>query len=81
MCRLLNHMRGHRYESCTPRNHDAAVERLPIIDFTSGYIQRGIARFPKQGAKPPWRLHQNYARDLVGLRLGRLEDGAMEFAA
>ena len=41
---------------------------------------RSIDQFPKQGAKAPWRLHQNYARDLLLLRHGALEDEAMEFS-
>jgi hypothetical protein len=28
----------------------------------------------------PWKLHQNYARDLVMLRHGTVDDGVMEFS-
>jgi cation diffusion facilitator CzcD-associated flavoprotein CzcO len=79
VCRLLNHMEAHGYASCTPVNHDPTVGEEPIIDFSSGYVQRAIHRFPKQGSRAPWRLHQNYARDILMLRHGSLEDG-MEFA-
>ena len=79
VCRLLNHMDEHGYDICTPRNRDPAIQREPMIDFSSGYVQRSIHKFPKQGAKPPWRLHQNYARDILMLRLGTLDDGVMEF--
>ena len=41
---------------------------------------RSIDDFPKQGSKAPWRLYQNYIRDLLALRLGALEDGAMVFS-
>jgi hypothetical protein len=57
------------------------MEREAWIDFTSGYVQRSLHKFPKQGTKKPWRLNQNYALDLVSLGLGRLEDGAMQFEA
>ncbi len=43
-------------------------------------MQRSIHLFPKQGAKIPWRLHQNYARDLLMLQRGSVEDGVMEFS-
>jgi monooxygenase len=43
-------------------------------------VQRSIAEFPKQGSKKPWRLHQNYALDILNLRYGALEDGVLEFA-
>jgi cation diffusion facilitator CzcD-associated flavoprotein CzcO len=80
VCRLLNHMDAHGYEQCVPDDSDPAIEREPMIDFSSGYVQRAIEQFPKQGSKTPWRLYQNYARDILSLRLGALEDGAMRFS-
>jgi cation diffusion facilitator CzcD-associated flavoprotein CzcO len=65
---------------CRPRQNDPSVSPQPWLDFTSGYVQRSLARFPKQGSKAPWRLHQNYALDAMSLRYGALEDGALEFA-
>ena len=41
---------------------------------------RSIDEFPKQGTEAPWRLHQNYARDILMLRCGRLDDGEIEFS-
>ena len=29
---------------------------------------------PRQGHTVPWRLHQNYTRDLLGLRYGKLDE-------
>jgi monooxygenase len=80
VCRLLNHMDAGGFTQCTPVNHDSSVIAQPFIDFSSGYVLRSIDKFPKQGSKAPWRLYQNYARDIVSLRLGSLEDGAMEFS-
>ena len=80
VCRLLNHMGEHGYRQVTPRNDDPELGREPFIDFNSGYVLRAIDRFPKQGTRVPWRLHQNYFRDIVALRRGELEDGALEFA-
>jgi hypothetical protein len=56
------------------------VQPDPFLDFTSGYVLRAIEQLPKQGKVAPWKLHQNYARDLMALRFGKLEDGTMEFA-
>ena len=64
----------------TPRNHDAEVEQLPWLDFSSGYVQRAIGKLPKQGSKAPWKLYQNYALDLVNLRFAPVEDGVLEFS-
>jgi monooxygenase len=80
VCRMLAFMRRHGYVQCTPRNRDPAMRTEPAIDFSSGYVQRAIDGLPRQGVRPPWRLHQNYLRDLWLLRHGRLADGAMEFA-
>jgi hypothetical protein len=40
---------------------------------------RALDALPRQGSKTPWRLHQNYVRDLSMMRYGRVEDGTMEF--
>ncbi len=81
VCRLLNHMARTGARRCTPRLRDGAVEPVPFLDLTSGYVQRAIATFPKQGAHIPWRLHQSYPRDLLLLGRGKLEDGVIEFSA
>ena len=79
VCRLLNHMDKYGYQQCTPRNSDSSITTEPWIHFSSGYVRRSIDKFPKQGSKAPWRLHQNYALDIMSLKLGSIEDGAMEF--
>jgi cation diffusion facilitator CzcD-associated flavoprotein CzcO len=79
VCRLLNHMERTGTRACTPVLEDPSVEPRPWVDFTSGYFQRSLHKFPKQGSKKPWRLNQNYARDIAMLRLGAVEDGVMRF--
>jgi hypothetical protein len=81
VCRLLNHMSAHGYTHCVPRNRDPSITGQPFIDFSSGYIQRSIHEFPKQGSRAPWRLYQNYALDIVTLRFRAVDDGVLEFAA
>lgn len=79
VCRLLNHMDARGYDYCTPRRRDPSIVEEPAINFTSGYIQRASDILPKQGSKKPWKLHQNYALDLLNLRFARVDDGTMEF--
>jgi monooxygenase len=81
VCRLLNHMDAHGFRQATPQNRDPSVTEQPFIDFSSSYVQRSIDQFPKQGSKAPWRLYQNYALDILALRYGALDDGAMRFSA
>ncbi len=78
ICRLLNHMDEHGYRQCTPRNRDPSLPTRPFVDLKSGYVQRSIDQFPRQGLTAPWRLYQNYLRDTIMLRFGPLEDDAME---
>ncbi len=79
VCRLLNHMdaRGHRI--CVPRLPPGPIERRPMLDFSSGYVRRAQPFLPTQGANAPWRVHQNYLRDLVAMRFRPLDDEVMEF--
>ena len=79
VCRLLNFMARHGYTQCMPRD-DATVERAPMIDLTSGYVQRSIDKFPKQGSKAPWRLYQNYLLDVMSLRFAPVDDGVLAFS-
>ncbi|WP_431470261.1 flavin-containing monooxygenase [Sphingosinithalassobacter sp. LHW66-3] len=78
VCRLLNAMKKRGLRQVTPRLK-APVEEQPLLDFSSGYVQRGLPKFPKQGNRQPWQVHQNYSRDLLALRFGSI-DAEMEFS-
>jgi cation diffusion facilitator CzcD-associated flavoprotein CzcO len=80
VCRLINYMDRQNYRQCMPHNDDPAIEALPYLEFTSGYVRRSIADLPKQGSRRPWRLYQNYALDIVSLRLGKVDDGVMRYS-
>ncbi len=81
VCRLLNHMDRQQQKICTPLRNGRAVQEEPLIDFSSGYVQRAIQDFPRQGSVPPWKLYQNYAFDLFSLRHTRVDDGVMKFSS
>jgi hypothetical protein len=55
------------------------VPTEPFLDLRSGYVLRAIDQLPKQGATLPWRLHQNYLRDVRLLKRGPVDD-AMTFS-
>jgi monooxygenase len=78
-CRVLRHMDEGGYTVCTPRLPDAPMERQPMLDFSSGYVARAAGSLPAQGPAPPWKVHQNYLKDMAILRFGTVTDGAMEF--
>lgn len=78
-CRLLNAMDAKRMRQCTPVRAGAAVDPAPFLDFSSGYVARGVARFPRQGVEKPWRVDQNYLKDVMTIRYGKVDDGRMAF--
>ena len=80
VCRLLSYMDEHGYDVCMPRRPDTSVKIEPLIDLTSGYVLRSIDKFPKQGSRAPWRLYQNYPRDILVLKRGPLADEGIEFS-
>jgi cation diffusion facilitator CzcD-associated flavoprotein CzcO len=79
VCRLLKYMDARGYDYCTPRRRDPSIVEEPAINFTSGYIQRASDVLPKQGSKKPWKLHQNYALDMLALGFAAIDDGTLEF--
>jgi cation diffusion facilitator CzcD-associated flavoprotein CzcO len=82
VCRLINHMDETGTQQVTPRlrDGDRAMPARPWIDqFSSGYMQRMMHRFPRQGDREPWINPQNYGRDKKMIRFGTLEDGALVF--
>ena len=81
-CRLINYMDKHGYRQCKPclRDEDCNMTPRPFIkDFSSGYIQRFVHLFPKQGDREPWTNLQNYWRDRKTLRRDSINDGVLVF--
>ncbi len=62
VCKVLNHMRRHDQVAAVPLPREELEER-PLLDLTSGYVQRSIGEFPRQGHRGPWRVRQNYLLD------------------
>lgn len=79
VCRLLNHMDARGYKQVTPVAPDASMPLEPFITLQAGYISRAEHLLPKQGSRPPWRLNQNYKRDVQMIRRGPLEDAGVMF--
>lgn len=81
-CRLINYLDKMGLRQCTPRlrDEDRKMSARPFIEnFSSGYIQRVLPLFPKQGDRYPWVNTQNYERDKKMLRQESLDDGVLVF--
>jgi len=63
VCRLLTYLDKNGYASATPR--ETPGNRRPLLDLTSGYVQRALDSFPRQGDKDPWTVRQNYLLDVL----------------
>jgi cation diffusion facilitator CzcD-associated flavoprotein CzcO len=79
VCQLLKYMDRKGWSVCVPRFPDLSVVPVPLLDFSSGYIRRADGVLPRQGQKTPWRVHQNYVKDLAAFTFGSVSDGTMEF--
>lgn len=79
-CRLINYMGDEGYDMATPEPREDPGPTAPWLDFSSGYVQRAVDRFPKQATRGPWRYNQNYTRDLREMKLGKLDDGELRFS-
>ena len=78
--RLLNHMYATGNRQCVAVNKDTDVEAQPLLSLTSGYVQRSAHRFPRQGSRFPWQVHQSYLADYRAMKRSRIHDDAMEFS-
>jgi hypothetical protein len=62
VCKVLNYMSEKDLASVVPVPEPGLAER-PLLDLSSGYIQRSIADLPRQGDHGVWRVRQNYLID------------------
>ncbi len=61
--KLLDHMERHDLAVATPARLTGSGR--PLLDLSSGYVQRALDRFPRQGDRDPWLVRQNYLRDVL----------------
>jgi len=81
VCRLLKHMDRHGHGVVTPLAPAPDEPLSPLIDLKSGYVTRSVGTLPRQGPNAPWRLHQNYPRDLLLMRHGSVADEGVRFGS
>ena len=79
VCRLIKLMDKKGVDCCVPVDDKAAYGDDDLIDFTSGYVQRGLHLMPKQGNKAPWKNYQNYLKDIFAVRLFSIKDSNLNF--
>ena len=79
VCRILNHMRSTGSKVAAPHNNDPAVDEVPLMPLTSGYLQRAADDLPRQGSRFPWQVHQSFLKDSRAMRKSQVDDGVLQF--
>ena len=77
VCRLLNAMDSKGQDVCVARP-PAGLARRPIMELSSGYVERAASVLPGQGDRQPWRVPQHYLRDAAAMILRPIDEG-LEF--
>jgi cation diffusion facilitator CzcD-associated flavoprotein CzcO len=76
--RLLKHMDSKQAVEVRPLvDEDPGDE--PWLDFSSGYVTRARHKLPRQGRSAPWRLNQNYLKDIFEVRFASLDDEILHY--
>lgn len=65
--KVLNYMDTEQKSVCVPRFDSTRFKSEPLLDFNAGYVLRALDKVPKQGSAHPWKVYQNYLRDLMSL--------------
>jgi monooxygenase len=80
VCRLLNFMDTKGVRQVTPTTNSQKAAANFVEKFSPGYMQRAVADWPKQGSDSPWRVYQNYFRDIASLRWSAIDNDALRFS-
>lgn len=79
VCRLLDYLDEHDLAAAVPVAPGEDEPRRPLLDLSSGYVERSLADLPRQGSRAPWALYQSYPKDVWMLRHGRIADEGVRF--
>jgi monooxygenase len=74
VARMLNYMKENNFSVCVPQFDYENQQTEPLLDFNSNYVLRANNILPKQGSKAPWKVHQNYIKDIFSLKYADVKD-------
>ncbi|WP_375492546.1 flavin-containing monooxygenase [uncultured Jatrophihabitans sp.] len=79
-CRLLKHMDAHGHTQFVVHATDAdRADESALSALKAGYVQRGNDRLPRQGTHGPWKVTNDYLRDIPTMRRAAIDDGVLQF--
>ncbi len=79
ICRFINHMEKNNFSYGIPVYNDEGEGEPSMGELTSGYVKRAAGLLPLNGLKKPWRIDQNYIKDVFLFRFGKIKDGHILF--
>lgn len=82
ICRLIQQMDKTNSDYCVAeivQPVDPDLTRPWIEGLSSGYINRKMHLFPRQGASAPWIHPQNFGADMALIQAQDVDDGVMQF--
>ena len=62
-CRLLAHMDAVGADTCVAELPYPHMPTRPLLELSSGYVQRSLDELPRQGLQPPWDLPMSFRTD------------------
>ena len=74
VARYLRHLDEHGYAFGMPDERGPEGEGAPVLDLSSGYVQRAVQHLPQQGRVRPWTVRQNWMLDAVDHRRTDLDE-------
>ena len=80
LSRLISYMDSHGYAEVQPQAPAGETTDGSVFgNLTSGYVQRGADKLPRQGRRGPWVVRHSYWRDARMLRKSSIDDGSLRF--
>lgn len=80
ICRLIKFMDKRQHKTFVVQTaQDQLTEDTVLGSLSSGYIRRAADRLPRQGKDLPWRVDQDYVKDIPLLRHAPIEDEHLYF--
>eukprot|EP00658_Telonema_sp_P-2_P075122 TRINITY_DN6452_c0_g1_i2.p1 TRINITY_DN6452_c0_g1~~TRINITY_DN6452_c0_g1_i2.p1 ORF type:complete len:260 (+),score=46.54 TRINITY_DN6452_c0_g1_i2:600-1379(+) len=78
-CNLVQEMDRGGFVKAVPATDHEAMRTEGILSnvFNSGFVQRSERWMPRQGTRAPWRVNQNYLKDLYLLWWRPVRDGEL----
>ena len=78
--RIMAHMDKKQLKVVTPRATGVKHSDETVMgSLASGYVRRGADFLPRQGDRAPWKVLNDYVRDAVALKVGKVTNSGLEY--